>query len=67
MDIPTTTYMISLGLVFLFFIVGLSIICYQNYQKKKKIDLLERNKFIGQIYQDFIDNPNDENFFRGLI
>lgn len=29
--------------------------------------LLERNKFIGQIYQDFIDNPNDENFFRGLI
>lgn len=29
--------------------------------------LLERNKFIGQIYQDFIDNPNDENFFRWLI
>jgi len=26
--------------------------------------LLERNKFIGQIYQDFIDNPNDENFFK---
>lgn len=29
--------------------------------------LLERNEFIGGIYQDFIDNPNDENFFRGII
>jgi len=29
--------------------------------------LLERNKFIGWIYQDFIDNPNDKNFFRGII
>lgn len=29
--------------------------------------LLERNKFIGGIYQEFIDNPNDENFFKGII
>ncbi len=29
--------------------------------------LLERNEFIGWIYQDFIDNPSDENFFRGII
>lgn len=29
--------------------------------------LLERNKYIGWIYQDFIDNPNDENFFKWLI
>lgn len=29
--------------------------------------LLERNKFIGQIYQNFIDNPNDDNFFKWLI
>lgn len=29
--------------------------------------LLERNEFIGGIYQDFIDNPSDENFFRGII
>jgi ribonucleoside-diphosphate reductase beta chain len=29
--------------------------------------LLERNQFIGQIYQDFIDNSNDDNFFKGLI
>ena len=29
--------------------------------------LLERNEFIGWIYQDFIDNPNDENFFRWVI
>lgn len=26
--------------------------------------LLERNTFIGQIYQNFIENPNDENFFK---
>jgi len=30
-------------------------------------NLLERNEFIGWIYQDFIDNPNDKNFFRGII
>ncbi len=29
--------------------------------------LLERNEFIGNIYQDFLDKPNDENFFRGVI
>lgn len=29
--------------------------------------LLSRNEYIGQIYQDFLDNPNDENFFKSLI
>ena len=29
--------------------------------------LLERNTYIGSIYQDFVDAPNDRNFFRGLI
>lgn len=29
--------------------------------------LLERNEYIGKIYQDFLDKPNDENFFRGVI
>lgn len=29
--------------------------------------LLERNTFIWWIYQDFIDNPTDENFFAGII
>ena len=29
--------------------------------------LLERNNFIGQIYQNFIDNPNDTNFFKWVI
>lgn len=29
--------------------------------------LLERNKFIWGIYQKFIDNPNDENFFAGVV
>jgi len=29
--------------------------------------LLERNTFIGQIYQDFIDHPNDDNFFKGVV
>ncbi len=29
--------------------------------------LLNRNKYIGQIYQDFIDDPTDKNFFRGII
>jgi ribonucleoside-diphosphate reductase beta chain len=29
--------------------------------------LLERNKYIGQIYQDFIDKPSDHNFFRGIL
>lgn len=30
-------------------------------------NLLERNKFIGGIYQDFIDTPTDTNLFRGII
>ncbi|MFZ1626283.1 MAG: ribonucleotide-diphosphate reductase subunit beta [Candidatus Moraniibacteriota bacterium] len=29
--------------------------------------LLERNKHIGRIYQDFIDTPSDQNFFRGIV
>lgn len=29
--------------------------------------LLERNKYIAQIYQEFIDNPTDETFARVLI
>ncbi len=29
--------------------------------------LLERNKYIGQIYQDFLDDPSDKNFFRGIV
>lgn len=29
--------------------------------------LLERNKYIGSIYQDFVDSPTDRTFFRGLV
>ncbi len=29
--------------------------------------LLERNEFIWGIYQEFIDNPNDKNFFKWVI
>ena len=29
--------------------------------------LLERNKFIWGIYQDFIDDPSDRNLFRGFV
>ena len=29
--------------------------------------MLERNQYIGQLYQNFVDNPSDENFFRGII
>lgn len=29
--------------------------------------LLERNKYIGWIYQEFIDNPNDKTLFKGII
>lgn len=29
--------------------------------------LLERNKFIWGIYQDFIDNPSDSNLFKGIV
>ncbi len=36
------------------------------FWKDDKI-LLERNRHIGQIYQDFIDNPSDKTFFRGIV
>ncbi len=29
--------------------------------------LLDRNKYIGAIYQDFIDHPSDKSFFRGIV
>ena len=29
--------------------------------------LLSRNKYIGQIYQDFIDDTTDQSFFRGIV
>ncbi len=29
--------------------------------------LLNRNKYIGQIYQDFMDKPNEKNFFRTMV
>jgi len=29
--------------------------------------LLERNEFIGGIYQDFLDNPTDKSFFKWII
>ncbi|MCF7831171.1 ribonucleotide-diphosphate reductase subunit beta [Candidatus Gracilibacteria bacterium] len=29
--------------------------------------LLDRNKYIGEIYQSFLDEANDSNFFRALI
>lgn len=29
--------------------------------------LLERNEFIGKIYQDFLDNPCDETLFKGIV
>ncbi|PID83871.1 ribonucleotide-diphosphate reductase subunit beta [Candidatus Gracilibacteria bacterium] len=29
--------------------------------------LLERNEYIGKLYQDFIDDPNDASFFKGII
>lgn len=29
--------------------------------------LLKRNKYIGQIYQDFLDEPSDRNFFRAIV
>lgn len=36
------------------------------FWRENKI-LLERNKYIGQIYQDFVDHPTDESFFRGVV
>lgn len=29
--------------------------------------LLKRNQYIGQVYQDFIDTPSDETFFRAVV
>lgn len=29
--------------------------------------LLERNTYIGQIYEDFVNDPTDTNFFRGIV
>jgi ribonucleoside-diphosphate reductase beta chain len=29
--------------------------------------LLDRNTYIGSLYQDFIDRPTDKNFFRALV
>lgn len=29
--------------------------------------LLDRNKYIGDLYQQFIDDPTDKNFFQGII
>ncbi len=29
--------------------------------------LLKRNQHIGQIYQNFVDSPTDDTFFRGLV
>lgn len=37
------------------------------YFWKSDPTLLARNKFIGQIYQDFVDKPTDDNFFRAMI
>jgi ribonucleoside-diphosphate reductase beta chain len=37
------------------------------YFRRENPILLERNTYIGQIYQNFIENPNDETFFKGLI
>lgn len=36
------------------------------YWREDKI-LLNRNAYIGQIYQDFINNPTDYTFFRGIV
>jgi ribonucleoside-diphosphate reductase beta chain len=36
------------------------------FWKNDKI-LLERNKYVGQIYQDFIDESNDKTFFRAMV
>ena len=34
------------------------------YFRRENPILLERNTYIGKIYEDFIQYPNDENFFR---
>ena len=37
-----------------------------NFWRDDKI-LLERNQYIGSIYEDFRDDPTDANFFRAMI
>jgi ribonucleoside-diphosphate reductase beta chain len=37
------------------------------YFWREDAHLLERNNFIWWIYQDFINDPSDKNFFRGII
>ena len=37
-----------------------------NKWKTNKL-LLERNKFIAEIYQNFVDNPTEENFVKAII
>jgi len=34
------------------------------YFRRENPILLERNTYIGEIYQAFIENPNDDNFFK---
>jgi len=36
------------------------------FWRENKI-LLDRNQYIGQIYQDFVDTPTEKNFFRGVV
>lgn len=36
------------------------------YWRDNKI-LLERNQYIGKIYQDFVDDPSDDNFFKAVV
>lgn len=37
------------------------------YFRRDDENLLKRNKFIWQIYQDFIDKPDDNNLFRSIV
>ena len=37
------------------------------YFRREDKHLLQRNKFIWQIYQDFIDKPDDQNLFRSIV
>ena len=38
---------------------------YEKWRDDKV--LFERNEYIAKIYQDFIDDPTDKNFFRSLV
>ncbi len=37
------------------------------YLFRNDATLLERNRYIGNIYQDFIDSPSDENLFKTIV